>query len=290
MRKHGIDPGFTLIELLVVIAIIGILAAMLMPALVRARESARRASCANNLKQFGLIFKMYSNESPGQKFPPNHYAGHGADYQCTQPEQFRFFFQGNVVYPEYLQDANVNICPSDVQFYDDLEALNCADDEEKVCPCGWTSFSYIYLGYLLNNDLLVGENVDPNPPDPNEEYLTPGFVIDYLRFLQPPTDLTEQAKLVDSDIEEDGGTHLYRLREGIERFLITDINNPAASTVGQSAIAVLFDKVSITVDEFNHIPGGSNVLYMDGHVEFLKYPSEWPVTTMVAWLTGLEEI
>jgi prepilin-type processing-associated H-X9-DG protein len=80
---------------------------------------------------------------------------------------------------------------------------------------------------------------------------------------------------------------LYRIREGIERFAITDINNPAASAVGQSEVMVMHDLVSTDAAEFSHVPGGSNVLFMDGHVEFIKFPGEYPVSRAWAKVVSL---
>ena len=79
---------------------------------------------------------------------------------------------------------------------------------------------------------------------------------------------------------------VYRLREGIERFFITDINNPAASSLAQSEVFIMHDDINSAYASFmNHIPGGCNVLWLDGHASFLKYPSDTPVSR--GWATFL---
>ena len=155
--------------------------------------------------------------------------------------------------------------------------------------------SYLYSGYIT--DGADTDDATTTAPDiGNGSFVVPAQLFEWFVavFFPPSTEQTRNAILEDDiDVSSGngnaGGDKVMRLREGIERFLITDINNPAGSAKAQSDVVVIWDIINIHPGAdagFNHVPGGVNVLYMDGHAEFLKYPSEkYPCNAAYAQLT-----
>lgn len=159
-KAHG--PGFTLIELLVVVAIIAILAALLLPALARAKYKSQRTMCIDNLRQHYLSQIMYADDNSG-KFC--YHDDSSPDYHRTPDTEGRSIV--DLMRKTYVPNTAVLICPITArdfgQFWWNYASMTNYADGTTTDYGGWdTPAPYVYTPYMwLANLTPLMQYVDP---------------------------------------------------------------------------------------------------------------------------------
>ena len=203
LSGRAVRRGFTLIELLVVIAIISILAAILLPALSRARQKAVSVQCVNNLRQLYLAVTMYAGENNGHYVPaaPDIYDGFGGRIRWhgvrERPDPSSTFDPLAGPLAEYLPDARVKECPAFTEFRKAGEVSNAFET-----GTGGYGYNMAYLGSMMYAsswpDAVTRTTIDSRVADPGKTIMfadaalpQEDHIIEY-GFLEPPHYVTNE--------------------------------------------------------------------------------------------------
>jgi prepilin-type N-terminal cleavage/methylation domain-containing protein/prepilin-type processing-associated H-X9-DG protein len=283
---HSRKPfGFTLVELLVVITIIGILIALLLPAVQAAREAARRMQCSNNLKQVGLAVHNYAfslNSLPTGAFLSGGNGAYGPEHTAL------------VVLLPYMEQTNLTgIYNFNLRVYDSanrpavatsVAAYNCPSDDAsgKIASASGFARSNVVVSFGSAGMCRSGACC-PNPFPATDAVTDGAFQFDQARTLNEFTDGTSNTTMASEVLtgaSADSRGQWARLLHGsnYEHFdtpnsSVPDVMYPTTCSpepdkpcVEETSLSGLYQLHNAARSRH---PGGVNVAFVDGHITFI---------------------